>query len=116
MLGHRHCLFWLVLLAGVYWLLLWQRVPVLAVISLVLSVLNVCLYRHDKQAAVYGRRRTPETMLHRVSLAGGWPGALLARCALRHKRHKPRFNRLLLASTVVNLLANGLVLYFWPQG
>lgn len=45
----------------------------------------------DKLRAVRGGRRVPESALHLLELAGGWPGALLAMLAVNHKRAKPSF-------------------------
>lgn len=65
------------------------------------SALSASLYAIDKRRAVRNasgtrvtRSRIPERTLHLADLAGGWPGGLLARRALRHKtdaRAKRRF-------------------------
>ncbi|MBX3352374.1 MAG: DUF1294 domain-containing protein [Phycisphaeraceae bacterium] len=65
------------------------------------SVVSAALYAIDKRRAVRNasgvrraRSRIPERTLHAADLAGGWPGGLLARRALRHKtdaRAKRRF-------------------------
>lgn len=57
----------------------------------------------DKLCAVRGARRVPERGLHALELAGGWPGALLAMLALRHKRSKPSFWALTLAAALLHL-------------
>ncbi len=57
------------------------------------SVLTAALFGWDKRAARRGARRIPERTLHRLELAGGWPGALLAMRVFRHKRAKPSFWR-----------------------
>jgi len=54
----------------------------------VLSLLAFLAYARDKRAARLQARRTPELTLHLLELAGGWPGALLAQRALRHKNRK----------------------------
>lgn len=64
--------------------------PVL-LIYLGLSLVAFILYAVDKSAAKAGRRRTPENTLHFFSLAGGWPGALVAQQLLRHKTSKQSF-------------------------
>jgi uncharacterized membrane protein YsdA (DUF1294 family)/cold shock CspA family protein len=64
--------------------------PVL-LIYLGLSLVAFILYAVDKSAAKSGRRRTPENTLHFFSLAGGWPGALVAQQLLRHKTSKQSF-------------------------
>jgi uncharacterized membrane protein YsdA (DUF1294 family)/cold shock CspA family protein len=56
-----------------------------------LSIAAFVAYGLDKGAALSGRWRTPESTLHLLSLAGGWPGALLAQQILRHKTSKQSF-------------------------
>ena len=56
-----------------------------------LSVVTMFAYAFDKSAAMSGRWRTAENTLHLLSLAGGWPGALLAQQLLRHKTNKQSF-------------------------
>ena len=55
------------------------------------SVLAFFLYWSDKRKARVDHWRTPENVLHAVELAGGWPGALLAQQAFRHKTRKISF-------------------------
>lgn len=55
------------------------------------SLLAFGLYLHDKRSAMRSGWRTPEARLHTVELLGGWPGALLAQQALRHKTRKLSF-------------------------
>lgn len=62
-----------------------------AAVSLALSLVTFLLYRVDKAAAVRGSRRFPESILHMVSVLGGWPGALLAQRLYRHKTRKRPF-------------------------
>lgn len=52
---------------------------------------GVFLYWSDKHKARADSWRTPENVLHAVELAGGWPGALLAQQAFRHKTRKVSF-------------------------
>jgi len=58
---------------------------------LAMSVISFGAYAADKAAARANRRRTPESTLHLLALAGGWPGALLAQRVFRHKTTKPSF-------------------------
>lgn len=58
---------------------------------LVASLLAFGLYLHDKRSAQHSGWRTPEARLHLVELIGGWPGALIAQQALRHKTRKLSF-------------------------
>ena len=72
-----------------------------------LSILCFTLYALDKAAARAGRRRTPESTLLWLGLAGGWPGGLLAQRWLRHKTAKPAFLWRFWLSVAVNVLALG---------
>lgn len=56
-----------------------------------LSLLTYFVYAMDKAAAQNDTWRTPENTLHLFTLAGGWPGALLAQQRLRHKSRKQPF-------------------------
>lgn len=55
------------------------------------SLLAFGLYLHDKRSALRSGWRTPETRLHLIALLGGWPGALIAQQAFRHKTRKFSF-------------------------
>lgn len=70
---------------------LWKPPAWLALVYAGLSVVTFVAYAMDKSAAVQGQWRTPESTLHILSLAGGWPGALLAQQVLRHKSTKAPF-------------------------
>lgn len=70
---------------------------------LVLSALTFFAYALDKSAARTGAWRTKESTLHLLSLAGGWPGALLAQRRLRHKTRKGSFQVVFWATVVANL-------------
>jgi uncharacterized membrane protein YsdA (DUF1294 family) len=54
----------------------------------VMSALAFGLYGYDKRQARNDAQRMPEKVLHGVELFGGWPGALLAQQAFRHKTRK----------------------------
>ena len=56
-----------------------------------MSLVTALAYAHDKAAAGRGRPRTPENTLHLLALLGGWPGALFAQRAFRHKTRKTGF-------------------------
>lgn len=56
-----------------------------------MSLVAFVAYGLDKSAAISGNWRTSESTLHLLSLAGGWPGALLAQQTLRHKTSKQSF-------------------------
>ena len=55
------------------------------------SLVSFALYWRDKHQARTQGWRTPEKVLHASELLGGWPGALLAQQALRHKKRKVSF-------------------------
>ena len=70
-----------------------------------LSILCFTLYALDKAAARAGRRRTPESTLLWLGLAGGWPGGLLAQRWLRHKTIKTSFQLAYWCSVAANIAA-----------
>lgn len=74
-----------------------------------LSLVVFIAYWTDKRAAQAGRRRTPESTLHLLALAGGWPGAMAAQHWLRHKSAKVSFLVVFWATVLLNLGA----LAFW---
>lgn len=71
------------------------------------SLVAFFMYRADKVAAERGRQRTPEATLHMAGLVGGWPGALFAQQAFRHKTIKQPFQTVFWATVVLNLVALG---------
>ncbi len=83
-------------LPGIGSTLLWLRggslIP-LAAYGL-MSVVAFLLYWSDKRKARAEQWRTPESVLHALELAGGWPGALLAQQLFRHKTRKVSFQLL----------------------
>jgi uncharacterized membrane protein YsdA (DUF1294 family)/cold shock CspA family protein len=91
------------------------RLPVIILsIYAVASIVAFVAYAIDKSAAVHNRRRTSESTLHLISLAGGWPGALLAQKMLHHKSRKEEFRRVYWATVVLNCAA--LVWLLTPHG
>ena len=78
------------------------------------SVVAFVVYALDKSAARHNQRRTPETTLHLISLAGGWPGALLAQKVIRHKSSKVEFQRVFWMTVAVNCVV--LVILMTPWG
>lgn len=75
----------------------------IAVGYLVLSGLTYGVYGWDKRAAKNGRWRTPEKTLHLLSLAGGWPGALVGQRQFRHKTSKTSFQVIFWLTVVGNI-------------
>ena len=103
-------LFLVVLLLGWFF----TKVPTIVALAYgAMSVLAILLYGSDKSAAVNNRWRTQESTLHFVGLMGGWPGALFAQDAFRHKSRKAEFQSVFWATVVLNcaglawLLATG---------
>lgn len=83
-------------------------------IYLGLSLLCFVMYAKDKSAAQRGAWRTSETTLHLISLAGGWPGALIAQQKLRHKSKKQSFRIVFWITAALNV-----ALFMWlltPNG
>jgi uncharacterized membrane protein YsdA (DUF1294 family) len=70
-----------------------------------LSLLVYFMYWVDKSAAQRGGQRTPESTLHLASLAGGWPGALIAQQQFRHKTIKQPFQSVFWVTVVLNVAA-----------
>ena len=66
------------------------------------SLLTFIMYAIDKSAARKGHWRTQESTLHFMSLAGGWPGALIAQQKLRHKSRKKSFRSMFLVTVLLN--------------
>ena len=92
---------------GIYTFVIWRwgfYLPALMV-YLGLSALAFLAYAFDKSAAVSGRWRTPEKTLHLLSIAGGWPGALVPQQILRHKTSKLSFVHAFWFTVVANVSA-----------
>jgi uncharacterized membrane protein YsdA (DUF1294 family)/cold shock CspA family protein len=87
-----------VVVAAVWKLPLW-----VAGMYLALSAATFVTYAADKSAASSGAWRTPESTLHGLALAGGWPGALLAQQFLRHKSAKREFRQVFWATVILNM-------------
>ena len=74
------------------WAIRGGRLPFEAVfVAFGMSAITFVVYALDKHAAQTGRWRTPESTLHLLELAGGWPGAWVAQQLLRHKSRKPGY-------------------------
>jgi uncharacterized membrane protein YsdA (DUF1294 family)/cold shock CspA family protein len=72
-----------------------------------LSMLAYVMYWLDKSAARSGVQRIAESTLHLVSLAGGWPGALIAQQQFRHKTIKQPFQSVFWFTVLLNTAAVG---------
>jgi len=95
--------------ATVLWLMMLANVlPAwLGAAWVALSALAALAYARDKRAARLQARRVPETVLHLLELAGGWPGALLAQRWLRHKNRKLSYQFAFWACVVLHEAALG---------
>lgn len=82
---------------------LWKVPAWTAPAYLVASFVTYCAYHADKKAARTGAWRTSEATLHALSLAGGWPGALLAQQFLRHKSAKAAFRARFWCTVALNV-------------
>ena len=78
------------------------------------SLLTFIMYALDKSAAQDGAWRTQESTLHLLSLAGGWPGALIAQQKLRHKTQKQSFRSVFWITVLLN--CGVFVWLFTPSG
>ena len=85
--------------------ILWKPPIWVAALYFVASAVTFMTYAADKSAAASGSWRTPESTLHLLSFAGGWPGALLAQQFVRHKSTKHGFRQIFWATVVLNLIA-----------
>jgi uncharacterized membrane protein YsdA (DUF1294 family) len=87
---------------------------VLPLLYLLVSCASYLMYGFDKEiAGKAGWRRTPESMLHLLDLAGGWPGGLIAQHVARHKTAKASFQRGFWITVLFNLALFGVL---WRSG
>lgn len=94
--------------------LLWQVPLAVGLGYLALSAITLGVYAADKAAARANQWRIPERTLHVLSLAGGWPGALVGQEWLRHKSIKPAFRVVFWLTAAINVAA--FLLLFSPYG
>ncbi len=103
---------WLGLLAAISLRGAWPwDLPVVLAGLLVLNIATFFSYALDKTAAAQGRWRTPESTLHALAAAGGWPAAWRAQRALRHKSRKREFLAVYVLTVGLHLGALGLLLW-----
>ncbi len=82
---------------------LWQVSAWVVAAYLGLSIVSVAAYAVDKSAAQRRRRRISERSLLLIGLLGGWPGAIIAQQALRHKTRKVPFRVAFWITIVLNV-------------
>lgn len=92
-------------------LLAWLELPWWAGCLAGVNLATVGMYGYDKLAARRGGLRVPELLLHALALAGGTPGALVARPMFRHKTRKGAFRAVFWAIVVIQLLAGALIVW-----
>ena len=85
--------------------LTWQVPWWIALCYLGASFVCFITYAIDKSAAENDRSRISENTLLTMGLACGWPGAILAQQALRHKTSKASFRAAFWVTVVVNVAA-----------
>jgi uncharacterized membrane protein YsdA (DUF1294 family)/cold shock CspA family protein len=76
------------------------------------SILTMMLYGADKAHAAIKSWRVPEIYLHILELLGGWPGALMAQNAFRHKTRKSLYLYIFWGIIALHLLAWA-AYFFW---
>lgn len=87
----------------VFMAVLTAKIPLVILgIYIIASLWTFIIYSKDKSAAKKGDWRTPEKTLHLLSLAGGWPGALVAQQELRHKSKKESFRSAFWLTVILN--------------
>ena len=72
-------------------------------VLLLINAWTMLRFWQDKQRALGGQRRIPESDLLGLALIGGSPGALLARHLFRHKTRKQPFSTQLMLIVVVQI-------------
>jgi uncharacterized membrane protein YsdA (DUF1294 family)/cold shock CspA family protein len=83
----------------------WRPPLYVGIAYVAMSAVTFLAYAADKSAASRGARRTPESTLHAMALACGWPGALVAQQALRHKSSKAEFRSVFWVTVILNVVA-----------
>ncbi|MBM6577559.1 DUF1294 domain-containing protein [Microvirga sp. SRT01] len=88
--------------------------PTLILVWLVaINLWTMRCFRHDKHAAIQGRRRTPESELLGLALLGGSPGAFAARRLYRHKTRKEPFSTQLSVIAAIQIGAGVGLFFAW---
>jgi uncharacterized membrane protein YsdA (DUF1294 family) len=113
MSGSRHRVAWvfIVIVLLPVMLSLWvcyrsaNLIPLL--VYVLMGVGTFLLYRVDKNRAIQGQWRIPESSLQLCALFGGWSGALFAQQYLRHKNRKVSFQLVFWLIVSVHLLVWG---------
>ncbi|HET8849671.1 MAG TPA: cold shock and DUF1294 domain-containing protein [Marinobacter sp.] len=75
-----------------------------------MSLVSFLMYWIDKRSAQRGGQRIAENTLHLFELCCGWPGALIAQQAFRHKTRKGSYQFVFWLAVLFNLGALGWLL------
>ena len=86
-----------------------NTLAVIIAVYVMMSLITMLVYAHDKRSASRGGWRVSERTLHTLELLCGWPGALLAQSLFRHKRRKVRF--MLIFVAIMSLHLAGWIAY-----
>jgi uncharacterized membrane protein YsdA (DUF1294 family) len=78
---------------------------------LLISIVTFCAYGVDKSRARRGAWRIPEATLHTLALLGGTAGALAGMFFFRHKTRDRRFQAVLAAIVVLQILLFAAAIY-----
>jgi uncharacterized membrane protein YsdA (DUF1294 family)/cold shock CspA family protein len=93
--------------------LIWRTGNPIPLVSYIfMSALSSLYYAVDKRRALMNAWRIPEIYLHLFELLGGWPGALLAQKAFRHKKNKGDYQRVFWEIVTLHGLIWLVYLYF----
>ncbi|MFN3192602.1 MAG: DUF1294 domain-containing protein [Aureliella sp.] len=90
-----------------------------ATMILLMSPVSIAFFWWDKRTARANAdsdqqtSRIPEKTLHCLSLAGGWPGAVIGQQYFRHKSKKTSFRVVLALIAAIHVLAVTAYLWFW---
>ena len=77
---------------------------IVIVIYIAMGILTYYVYSEDKDSAINNERRTSEKHLLKLSLFGGWIGALIAQQKYRHKTKKTSFQMSFWITVFFNIL------------
>lgn len=70
----------------------------------IVSLITLVVWGYDKSQAMRHRWRVPEKRLIALTVAGGFPGALLGMQLFRHKMRKSHFWLIALASGLAHII------------
>ena len=76
------------------------------------SLFTILFYWEDKYRAQYQYYRIPEKILHCWEFLCGWPGALFAQRAFRHKCSKASYIVIFWCCAILNVFLLGCLLFF----